>query len=164
MKLNPFLALAITGSSATAGASDAADYVAEQARRSREQVESSYTFGSGIDQLRRELCAVCDEAAERGWDGYGAIPVRTEAYRNAYLLIEGLPFGTPLPTAGVEPDGHVTLEWHRGPRRTLSVSISPEGDLHFAALIGREKDYGTRMFVGEVPQRIYELIQRVCAE
>ena len=66
-----------------------------------------------------------------------------------------------MPSVGAEPDGHITFEWHRGPERTLSVSVSPDAELHFAARIGSARDYGTRPFFGEVPHRIFELIQRV---
>ena len=57
----------------------------------------------------------------------------------------------------------ITFEWHRGPERTLSVSVSPDAQLHFAARIRSARDYGTRPFFGEIPHRIFELIQRVAA-
>jgi hypothetical protein len=41
------------------------------------------------------------------------------------------------------------------------VSITPEGDLHYAALIGPNKAYGTEVFFGEVPAGILDLIRRV---
>jgi hypothetical protein len=56
----------------------------------------------------------------------------------------------------------LTLEWHSSPRRTLSVSITPEGDLHYAALLGpRKKAYGTEPFFDEVPKAILDLIGQV---
>gem|GEM_PF-6609959 len=41
------------------------------------------------------------------------------------------------------------------------VSISADGNLHFAALLGLTKAYGTEPFVGEVPKIISDLIQRI---
>jgi len=41
------------------------------------------------------------------------------------------------------------------------VSVSPEGDLHYAALLGPNKAYGTELFFGEVPKAILDLIARV---
>ncbi|MBI1902176.1 MAG: hypothetical protein HYS13_13835 [Planctomycetia bacterium] len=82
--------------------------------------------------------------------------------RNAYVfLTEALPLGFPAPSIGAEPDGDLTLEWHCSPRRTLSVSVSPEGDLDYAGLFGPNRTYGTEVFYGEVPETILRLIRRV---
>lgn len=108
-----------------------------------------------------ELFQTFEECHEPNWDGYGAQPVSDETYRLAYEFLAALPPGTPVPSLGAEPDGHITAEWHRSPERTLSVSISADGDLHFAALLGLTKAYGTEPFVGEVPKIISDLIHRV---
>ena len=99
--------------------------------------------------------------ATRDWDGYGAIAVAQETLHNAFLFLESLPFGFPAPSIGAEPDGHLTLEWHRGRRRTLSVSVSPEGELHYAGLFGPSRVNGTEALFGEVPGSILDLIRRV---
>jgi len=84
---------------------------------------------------------------------------------NAYVLaqqfLDALPFGTPPPSFGAEPDGHITMEWHHSVRRTLSVSVSPEGELHYAAILGSNKTYGTEVFYGEAPKKIVDLIFEV---
>lgn len=157
------ISTAMTNSGMTTGASDTAQFVAEKARESRLHVERSHTFGAGLDRARQELCQIAEECSQPNWDGYGAEPVSADAYRHAYLFLEALTLGNPLPTVGAEPDGHVTLEWHRGARRTLSVSVSPDGDLHYAALMGPNKAFGTEAFFGDVPKAISDLIQRVCA-
>jgi hypothetical protein len=66
-------------------------------------------------------------------------------------------------SAGAEPDGHLTIKWYRSPEETLSVSISADGDLHFAALLGLTKAYGTEPFVCGVPKIFTDLIHRVTA-
>jgi hypothetical protein len=43
------------------------------------------------------------------------------------------------------------------------VSISPDGELHYAALLGSAKTSGTEPFVGDVPKVICDLIARVTA-
>jgi hypothetical protein len=43
----------------------------------------------------------------------------------------------------------------------LSVSVSPDGELHYAALLGLSKAYGTEPFFGEAPRPILDLIFRV---
>ena len=74
-----------------------------------------------------------------------------------------LPQNVSKPDLGVEADGDVTLEWYEAPARTLSVSVGARGELHYAAIIGATRQYGTESFLGEVPQTILELIQRVLA-
>lgn len=72
-----------------------------------------------------------------------------------------LPPGIWPPSIGAHPDGQLTLEWYAGVRRILSVSVDPQGLLHYAALIDSERAYGTKVFADSVPRVILELIQRV---
>ena len=72
-----------------------------------------------------------------------------------------LPHGIHRPALGAEPDGHVTFEWHVTPERTLSVSVIPEGELHYSALISLCRRAGTEPFLGQCPDVIIELVQRV---
>ena len=68
----------------------------------------------------------------------------------------------PAPTIGVEPDGHITFEWYRDPGRVLSVSIGPDGDLHYAALLGGvSRVNGTEPFFRDVPKEIGEAVRRL---
>jgi hypothetical protein len=109
-----------------------------------------------------ELVDVWNECKIANWDGYNAFAVQVQTFRNTYFLIEALPLGVSLPSVGVEPDGHLTLEWYRHPRWTLSISISPEGILYYASLFGDSVERGSEVFSGKVPQAILDLIQRVC--
>ena len=43
--------------------------------------------------------------------------------------LEVLPDGLPMPSPGAEPDGQLTLEWHKSAYQTLSVSVTADGDL-----------------------------------
>ena len=147
----------------TDGASDTARYVASQIEEGRRQLQNSFAFGMRAKGVFGELLQTLEECRESNWDGYGAQPVSDTTYQLAQKFIEALPLGTPAPSIGAEPDGHLTVEWYRSPRRTLSVSISPDGDLHYAALIGSAKAYGTEPFFGEAPKAIVDLIHRVMA-
>src|SRR5262245_30148697 len=118
------------------------------ARRQQEAVRSSTR---GHQEALEQLCEVWNECREANWDGYDAHPVDQETYRAAYLLIESLPLGFPRPSIGAEPDGHLTLEWYKSPRRTLSVSVDPDGLLHYAGLYGANKRYGTLGFFSAAP-------------
>jgi len=136
---------------------------AEQAKEAARQVHAADGLGLPNKEVLKELCAVAQECGTRNWDGYGAEPVSEDAYKLARRFLEALPPGTPGPSIGAEPDGHMTMEWHRSPHHTLSVSVSPEGDLHYSALVGPNKAYGTEAFSGEVPKVILDLIRRVPA-
>ena len=148
----------------TQGTSDAARTVAELVQTSRQHLQRSFSLGLEGKGVFNELFIVAEECQTGNWDAQGALPVTQDTYRTAYLFLESLPLGISAPSVGAEPDGHLTLEWHRSPRRTLSVSISPEGDLHYAALLGASKAYGTEPFLGDPPRAILDLIHRVMAE
>ena len=110
------------------------------------------------------LAAQAESCAQRGWDGHGAEPVSLDAYRCAYRLVETLPSGCPMPGVGAEPDGHLTLEWYRSPDQVLSVSVSPEGVLNYAALLGdTSRRTGSEIFHNRVPVDLLHLIRQVFA-
>lgn len=111
-----------------------------------------------------DLILIFEECREANWDGYQAEPVSEDTYQLAAQILKALPLGTSMPAISAEADGHLTMEWYRSPRRTLSVSISPQGELHYASLIGASKAYGTEPFIGEVPETIMNLINRVRPE
>ena len=108
-----------------------------------------------------ELLKTFEECRGPNWDGYGARPVLDTTCRLAQKFLETLPPGTPSPSIGAEPDGHITLEWHRSSQRTLSVSISPKRELHYAALLGLERICGMETFRARMSQVLANLIKRV---
>ncbi len=142
------------------GVSDTAQYVTETTQRNRRYLHKSYAFG--IESLlHEELAEVWAECQEAGWDGYGALPVSRDAWRNTYKFLQAWQIGFPRPTIGAEPDGNLTLEWYRNPRRVLSISVSPDDLLHYAALLGANRTCGTETFFGEIPESILNLVRRV---
>jgi hypothetical protein len=147
----------------TYATSETARFVASQIEQGRRQLQESYAFGMRGKGVFGELFKTLEECCEPNWDGYGALPVIDTTYHLAQKFLEALPLGTYAPSIGAEPDGHLTIEWYRSPRRTLSVSVSPDGNLHYAALIGPAKAYGTEPFFGEAPRAIVDLIRRVIA-
>jgi|SRR5680860_688298 len=142
------------------GFSDAARYIAQTASEGRKRLQQSVSLGVDQTRVLDELVAVWEECREADWDGHGALPVTQAAWQRAYCFLRAIPLGVQAPTVGAEPDGHITLEWYRSPRRTLSLSVSPEGDLHYAALLGPNRAYGTEAFFGDVPSTILNLIRR----
>lgn len=139
------------------GSSDAARYISEQTAISLSHLKQSHAFGFPA----QELWSVYAACLTANWDGFQAEPVAAETYRLATQFLHTLPLGTTVPAIGAEPDGQLTMEWYRSPRRTLSVSISPQGELHYAALLGSRRAYGTEPFFGELPESIMHLIQQV---
>lgn len=150
----------MTTLSLTPGFSDAALYVEHSTQRSRRQLQGANVFG--IDgALRDELATVWEECRQPNWDGFQAIPIDQDGLRSAYVFLESLPLGFPAPSIGAEPDGAITLEWYHSERRTLSVSVSSADELHYAALLGLNRVYGTEAFFGDVPGSILDLIRKV---
>lgn len=111
-----------------------------------------------VDELRQ----LCQQFQVAGWDGHKALPVAAGSVEHAVQFVESLPATLTVPSVGAEPDGQVTLEWYRSPRHVLSVSVSAEGDLHYAALMGRNRHYGT-IAAGEAADSIVNLAERVIA-
>lgn len=144
----------------TFGSSDAAQYVVEQIAEGWAHLRKSNSLRPRMEEAIDELQSVAEECSSFGWDGYESAPVEQEAVRQAERFLKALPLGMVAPSIGAEPDGHITLEWYQSPRRILSVSINQEGDLHYAALLGYSKSYGTEPFFGEIPSSILKLVQR----
>ena len=143
------------------GSSKTAEFIAERIRQPRQQLQNSYVLGQQAKGSINDLQQIFYECRYENWDGYDALPVFAHTFRSAYEFLETLPLGTSAPSIGAEPDGHITLEWYNSPRRIVSISISPDGDLHYAALIGASKAYGTEPFIGEIPKEVMGLINRV---
>ncbi len=126
-------------------------------RTTQKYFDSSVALGK--QAAYSELTNFWQECRSPNWDGYDAFPVREKTFENAYRFIQALPLGYPLPSVGAEPDGHLTLEWYRAPRWTLSVSVSPEGILYYAALFGNSDPRGSEPFFGTIPLSILDLIK-----
>ena len=116
-------------------------------------------------ELLHDLHKVAEECGEANWDGYGAKPMSPESYRFACRFVELLPHGTPLPSAGADPDGWMTLDWHKDGGNTLSISVSTSGALCYAALFdGSNKAYGVEQLVDRIPPIFLLMIYRLKLE
>lgn len=144
----------------TYGCSDEAKWIAKYVGEQNRSLRRSEALGN--ESVLNELEAVWSECRHPNWDGYGALPVSQAAWSYTRRLLNSLPLGFPAPSIGVDPDGELTLEWHRSSRRTLSVSVSEDGYLHYAALIGTYRRCGTVPFFDELPQDLSDEIERVC--
>jgi hypothetical protein len=113
------------------------------------------------DQLQTALAALAQECRLPNWDGQGATSVRPETLHHSKRFARALPAGVREPSVGVEADGHLTLEWYRDPHWLISVSVSPESELFYAALFGTSDVRGREDFANDVPEIILNLIRRV---
>ena len=111
-----------------------------------------------LDDARTELLKTLRETWQRcqqpNWDGEGAEAISAETHEVARRLLESLPSDAPLPCLSAEPDGQLNFEWYQAPRRLLSASISSNGTLYWAALIGSEDPRGSCQFMDQFPQTL----------
>jgi hypothetical protein len=114
--------------------------------------------------LDDQLIDAYSEASQPDWDGEGSTAIAPATLQLAKAFVESLPRKYQTPEIAPEPDGHVNLEWYNGKRRLLSVSVDPDGRLHWAALIGSEDPRGSCFFFGEAPKTLLHLLRRVCRE
>jgi hypothetical protein len=162
MKLSStMMTAAVLAAGVTPGHGTAALYVQSQARESHQHFQTPLSRGHARQSAMVALLNTYESSSLADWDGHGAAPVTHAVYLNAYRLLEVLPDGLPMPSPGAEPDGQLTLEWHKSAYQTLSVSVTADGDLHYAALLGASRTYGTEPFLGQLPQPLLDLIQRV---
>ena len=143
------------------GSGEDSNYSSRRLAEEHQILQESNVLGLNASWVRGEVSRVYDECKSSNWDGYRAEPVTAEAREIALNFLSALPLVTPPPSVGAEPDGHITLEWYKSPRQTLSVSISPSGHIYYAALVGSSKQYGSQPFYGLVPREIIHLIERI---
>ncbi len=120
----------------------------------RQHLLTSYSVRDARERLLDELDSLRVEASHKGWDGYGAEPVKTDAYGFAKTFIKALPTTAPLPELNVDPDGEVSLDWSFGVRRALTVSVGPTGRCTFAWVLGQRSNRGTDWIEDEIPASI----------
>ena len=121
---------------------------------------SEYLAANVLDTLSH-LQAAIDEAANRGWDGYGAKPADPAAYHYARRLATLLGSAHQPTEVSVDPDGEVSLDWDHGPDAVVSVSVSGRGRLAYAARVGPNRSRGVERLSDEVPEQVVTLIRRV---
>lgn len=146
----------------TTGISEAARHIAKESHLITCRLQESIMLGFDGKGVIGELDLVFEECSQPNWDGYNGLPVLPETYANVRSFLETLPLGSTAPSVGAEPDGHLTLEWYSARHRTLSVSIGPDGNLHYAAIIGPIKRYGTEP-IGTYVSEVEELVRKVTA-
>lgn len=109
---------------------------------------------------KSEMERIAFECQSPNWDGYGADPVSQEAKRQAQRLVDMLPFSFSPPEPVPDPDGDMSLHWDFGPGHMFTVSVSANGMLNFAGLLGEGRErHGVEPFKSTVPKVVVETIE-----
>lgn len=107
------------------------------------------------------LATVAAECTTDGWDGYTARPVQGRTFEYAWALASLLEGRVPLPDVMAHPDGDLALEWHVSRGRSFTVSIGPDGTLHYFGVFGLATSKGHEVFRDSIPEAVIDGIRRV---
>jgi hypothetical protein len=119
--------------------------VTPEGLRSDHSHPRNYLGGTASDWLPSSaaaLRAISTECRTPGWDGQGAVAIKSELVsitgRMVELLYRIVPTGTPPPDITAEADGDISLSWTIDAKRIFSVSIGAHGKMNFAGQFGIE--------------------------
>lgn len=102
----------------------------------------SATSTSELENLEQKLSAIYFECSTVDWDGYDALPVSKQAFRNAKSFIGTLPKSYQKPVPVPESDGEISLEWNMDDK-VLSLSFGDRSTISYAMRASSEhKMYG----------------------
>jgi len=114
-----------------------------------------------VYEARLSLLKTFQEHSTPDWDGYGARAASFAAFEKAWQLIQELPKHEPIPEFIVHPDGEIAFEWTGNRESVLTITLSDDVWLKWAALIGGERVYGRIPFSGALPARIRRLVSAI---
>lgn len=113
-----------------------------------------------MDSLQGFLDALT-ESTEDDWDGYGAKGIDAPTCLNALAFLLLLPSTLPTPEISAQPNGAIAFEWLRERRQMFSVSIGRTNRMAYAGLFGNSTVYGAEYFVDQIPQVVFQNIERL---
>ncbi len=113
-------------------------------------------------KINASIEEIASECRTANWDGHGASPIDREAKAQAQRFVDLLPFHLPAPEAIPDPDGELALSWDFGPGHVFTVSVSGEGALTYAGLLGGGiKRHGVEQLNGDIPRIILQSIDEL---
>lgn len=145
------------------GVSAAAEMISKGIARIYDEMYEIVATENSLKKTLNTLDESVDRCSVANWDDYGARPVNLLSYFYARSFLESLPPRLPQPDVGVDPDGEISFEWALGPRQVFSISVSPNGDLSYAGLYGRNTVHGSESFDVNLPKVIIDNLQRLYA-
>ena len=135
-------------------------YVEEMRRGSNSHIQRAYSLGLRAKGVFARLDEVVEDCSSVGWDGENAMAVSKNVHQYASFFLDSLPLGFEAPDINAELDGSIEFEWYRNPRRVISLSVSQDGNLYYAALIGTSRRHGSDSIQRGVSEDLVELIKR----
>lgn len=143
------------------GNGDEAKAIQNGFREIQDHMQESCAIGLAGKGILDQLTHVYNECSVPNWDGDNALAIKYTSYLYAWNFLKSFPLDIAPLEIDAEPDGHINLEWYRSPRCILSISVDPDGYLHYAALVGNRKIYGSEKISSTVPKLILDLISEI---
>jgi hypothetical protein len=112
--------------------------------------------------LYQEIYRMYHEYSDPDWDGYDAIAISENTFKQAQEFAQMLPAEIPLPDVMPEPTGDIAFEWYQDPEHVLGVSVSEDGTLSYAGLFGKHcQTHGMERLTEHIPQILINHIKRL---
>ena len=108
------------------------------------------------DEIYKRVSSALHQASET--DG---TLVHPDAFSRALELLTVLPREVPLPEVVVESENEIGLDWDRGRRQVLSLTVRDTPMIGFAGLFGEEPLHGRMGFAREMPPTLRFLLTRL---
>jgi hypothetical protein len=140
------------------GLSEAAIKVREKITKATQDHLKPVSTGEKLNSLLERVINAYQYSVSEDWGVDGNNPVVAETLYNARSLIPLLPLKFPLPEVDPDPDGQISFTWFVSPRRTLAVSIAPDGRISFAGIIGMSQISGSTYEFPEIIQPYLKLL------
>lgn len=112
------------------------------------------TLSPQLEELR-------DVCTQSNWDGFDAPALDAEVFEVAARFLESLPQNLPAPELGASAAGDVSFEWETSSTCVVSVGVSANGQLHYAALEGNKRTFGSMPVGDQVDELLLSLIRRI---
>jgi hypothetical protein len=107
-----------------------------------------------------EILRLVAQALRQGQKDEGAL-VSIDRYRQMIEFLQVLPQEVPVPEIVVESDNQIGLDWDRGRRRIVALTLNETGYIGYSALVGHEAIHGRAPFAGYMPETVSHLLQRL---
>ena len=154
--LSPYLL-----SQASPGVSEDAREIEREVSRAQGFVDNVAAYETPRQETVQEIERVFAECSADSWDGHGAAAIDPRSYKHAVRFVLRLPPRTARGEITAEPDGEISVEWHRSPQKFLIVSVGKDRELTYTWRVGDERAWGVRRFEDEIPSEILECLGRV---
>ena len=100
--------------------------------------------------LKTQIQDLLAVAGSDNWDGEAALAVKEETVKAALDLADKLPDGIVDPDVAATPHGEIDFDWVAGRNAMLTLSMSSDGILAWAALFDDFTSRGSTRWTGEL--------------